>query len=155
MARRAQFKIRQGYHPDEIHRLRVIEKECFEFGVAWNLNQFKENLPKTVVWVCETKKEIVGFLVSWIERKAPYIASVEVTAGARGMGVASELISACEQYYKDLGYGTISLLVHTDNPAQRLYFSRGYRAVKLYPNCEYGSIRKNMLKMQKSQLPTQ
>jgi ribosomal protein S18 acetylase RimI-like enzyme len=144
------FRIRNGYRPDEIPRLREIERECFEFGVAWNLTEFKENLPKAQIWIAETRDEPIGFLVSWVERKVPHIASIDVAGKYRGHGVASSLVAECERHFTELGYENITLLVHTDNPAQTLYFKLGYRAVKFYQNCEYGSQRKNMLKMQKA-----
>jgi len=144
------FKVRSGYRPDEIPRLREIERECFEFGVAWNLVEFKENLPKAQVWVAETDDDVIGFLVAWVDRKVPHIASIDVASKRRGKGVASALVAECERHFVELGYDSITLLVHTDNPAQTLYFKLGYRAVKFYQNCEYGSMRKNMLKMQKA-----
>lgn len=150
MPRKLEFKIRHGCRPDEIPKLREIERACFEFGVAWNLKQFKENIPTSQVWVCEARHTIVGFLVAWMDRGVPHIGSVDVASDCRGRGIASALIAECDKYYQQLGYERVTLLVHTENPAQTLYFKLGFRALKLYPNCEYGSKRKNMLLMQKA-----
>ena len=130
--------------------MREIERECFEHGVGWNIKEFKENLQTAQVWVAEVKGKIAGFLVAWVERGKPHIGSIDVTRTLRGRGIATALIGACEEYFAALGYQAIDLLVHTDNPAQTLYFQHGFRVVRFYRNCQYGSKRKNMLQMQKS-----
>lgn len=147
--RKLSFSIRYGYRPDEIPRLREIERECFEHGVGWNLKEFKENLPTTQVWVAEAAGSIAGFLLATIDRKVPNIESIDVAKNFRSHGIGAALIAACEEYYRALGYERITLLVHTDNPAQMLYFKQGFRVVRFYRDCEYGSKRKNMLLMQK------
>ena len=66
----------------------------------------------------------------------------------RRKGVASKLISGCEKAAKQRGCGEMRLEVHTENPAQVLYFQLGYRVCGFKRN--YYGLRRHAVSMVKA-----
>jgi ribosomal protein S18 acetylase RimI-like enzyme len=69
-----------------------------------------------------------GFIVSFIDEESPWIWTVVVSEKCRGEGVATGLLKAIEKFYPGQ---EMHLYVRVDNPAQKLYFDSGYRAVRI------------------------
>ena len=122
------MKIRKNFSQEEIPLLYEIEKTCFASLFRWSKSEFTHELNKNDVWVADDDKgQIIGFLISKIERNQGYILTLEVKPEQRGQGVGAALVRRCEQAYYERGYKTIRLEVYTNNPAQMMYFKQGYR----------------------------
>jgi len=138
--------ILDGYRPDDVTELWAIEQECFPRGLRWNAKQFKGVLKSSLVWVAYEgpfNYYPVGFLVSWVDRGTPHIASIGVRKANRGEGIGTRLIQKAEEFY-GREHDAINLNVRAENPAQQLYFRLGYRTC---------GFRKGILKMQKDLSP--
>ncbi len=110
-----------------------IEKECFSGGFRWGRKVFAEMLlsasKKNNVWIAEEDGKIVGFLLANERGNKGQIETVDIPTAARRRGIASELIKFCEMEFQKRGRTEVTLEVHTENPAQLLYFNLGYRVV--------------------------
>ncbi len=132
-----QYAIKCGYTAADIPSLRLVERQCFQRGVAYSLQDFREVLAckDTRIWIAKDKRDVhAGFLISWLERGLPHVASVDVALVHRGHGLAGQLMDRCEAYYCGQRHDKITLQVATDNPAQMLYFKRGYRITRYLKN---------------------
>lgn len=122
---------RNNFDVEELPSLYEIEKECFTKEFRWSQAVFDKALlsasKKNNVWVAEESGRIVGFLLADKEFGKGYINTVDITPVVRGQGVATKLITMCEAAFKKRGLTEVKLEVHTENPAQLLYFKLGYR----------------------------
>lgn len=57
--------------------------------------------------------------------------SIAVLSAYRKFGIGGELLKEVSDYYRERGFNKITLHVHVDNPAQKLYFDSGYRVTKV------------------------
>lgn len=130
-----EVKISTARTPDEIRELLRLEKRCFE-DRAWNYRQMYRAFHKSkAVWPARFDSRIIGYLALWIHRGRYYIGSVAVDRKFRGQGVASRMMSLAEKYVRRRRRKKIELRVLADNPAQFLYYHRGYRATGfIYPS---------------------
>lgn len=143
--------IRNKFSPDELPALYEVEKECFSKEFRWAEPIFRKELslalPKNNVWVCEVDGKIAGFLLAAEERGRGHIETVNIGKKYRRQGLATKLIAACEKEFKRRGYKEMKLEVHTDNPAQVLYFHLGYRIT--YVKRHYYGMYSHALRMLK------
>ena len=126
----------EGFRPEALRALYAIEKKCFPAGQRWTWNQFRTNLKLSTCWTAyaaNTKKKAwpleipVGLIVTWAQDGEGYIASLGVDPKWRGTGVGTELLGLAENFYRAGGFKSVVLAVLVDNPAQKMYFDRGYR----------------------------
>lgn len=127
--------IRNSFGVGELPALYEIEQECFAKGFRWTRAYFDKKFisasKENNVWVAEEDGQIMGYLLAGEWRGKGYIETVNVPKRARRKGVASLLINMYENEAKKRGRTEIELEVHTDNPAQVLYFNLGYRVIRL------------------------
>jgi ribosomal-protein-alanine N-acetyltransferase len=104
----------------------------------WTRNDFIDALATSDIWVAEIDDVIVGFIIGQVKKKSAYIDTVDVDPEKRGLGIATQLMAKAECEWRAAGVETVELEVHIDNPAQTLYFKRGYRVTglkhKYYPD---------------------
>lgn len=70
---------------------------------------------------------ILGFALVTEKAGAPYVFAIAVDPNYRGMSVGGQLLEAIRQTETKRRKPYIELAVKPSNPAQRLYFSAGYR----------------------------
>jgi ribosomal protein S18 acetylase RimI-like enzyme len=64
----------------------------------------------------------------------PYIWAIATDPAERGRGLAGKVLDEIEDYVRELKNATgIGLTTNTNNPAQKLYFDKGYRVLKHLP----------------------
>ncbi len=92
------------------------------------------------IYVAQSAKDLLGFLVCFIERldagdlhvharerEYGYISDLYVSPGARGRGVGSALMKADEQHFRDRGLSVIKVNTLADNRAAiEFYRAIGY-----------------------------
>lgn len=98
------------------------------------------------VFIRELDNQVVGYAICNRNFGNPYLWSIAVKKEYRGCGVASLLLEEIISFYKKTDYW-IALSVHTDNPAQKLYFDHGFRVIKVLPKY-YG--KDNGLRMRRT-----
>jgi ribosomal-protein-alanine N-acetyltransferase len=125
------FTIRDTFEDADLPILYEIEKECFSKEFRWAEPVFKRTMfaarKLKHVWVAYIGTKIVGFLLAGEEAGKANIETVNIPKVHRRKGIASKLIHACERDMKRRGFKEIKLEVWTENPAQMLYFTLGYR----------------------------
>jgi ribosomal-protein-alanine N-acetyltransferase len=121
--------IRQGYNPEDTARLYEIEKICFSRVFRWSKEDLVDALKTMDVWIGEDEGQIVGYTVCDVEDGVVHIVTLEIAPEFRRKGFGEALMGAAETYYLKKGIKKMKLEVHTDNPAQILYFKLGYRVV--------------------------
>jgi ribosomal-protein-alanine N-acetyltransferase len=119
--------LQSGYTTEDIDRMHELEKICFSKAFCWSRKDFVEAL-KT----CDTIKgiydnQIAGYVLSEIRGDTGHVISLTVDPEYRRKGFGANLLNALELAYLKKGVSKIKLEVHTDNPAQILYFKAGYR----------------------------
>ena len=91
-------------------------------------------------WIAECEGENVGcvFLVKKSERVAQ-LRLLLVEPHARGLGIGARLVSECERFARQAGYGRIVLWTHSILvAARRIYQEAGYRLVASEPHDTLG-----------------
>ncbi len=80
-------------------------------------------------------KRIAGFVVAHpIQRKYGRIVTLDILPEARRFGLATRLMTACEERLRSLGCTEVYLETAVDNrPALRLYEKLGYRVLRVLP----------------------
>lgn len=81
-----------------------------------------------------TRNGIQGYAIVSTDGGHPYIKSIAVTPCWRKQGIASGLLAEIILYYSKKNEERIDLTVNVDNPAQKLYFDHGFRAVRVLQN---------------------
>jgi ribosomal-protein-alanine N-acetyltransferase len=123
--------IREYCHED-IEAIFRINKESFDRPQP-NVGLLAE-IHKGRTLVAEVDNKVVGFLVSIIVNSQVHIYNIAITPAHRGKGIGTQLLQKIEEFYKGLPFG---LLVHMENPAQRLYFDIGYRVTDVKKDYYY------------------
>ena len=142
------FRIRD-YRAADFERLWQIDQLCFASGIAYTqmeLNGFimrrnaitlvAELLPdETVVSSARTVDRIVGYVLAHpIRRKYARIVTLDILPEARRLGLATNLMNACEERLRSLGCTEIYLETAVNNePGIRLYRKLGYEILKTIP----------------------
>ena len=115
---------------DDMDRILEIERLCF--GSEWSRNQFCSSL-KELFYVFE-EEEILGFLIGCpceIAKRA-MIMRIAVHPDYWGRGIASKLISATLDKFKEMGFKCITLDVDiVKNGAIKLYEKFGFKVMRI------------------------
>jgi ribosomal protein S18 acetylase RimI-like enzyme len=145
------FTIRNTFGDAEIPPLYAIERECFAAEFRWAEPVFRREMlvakKQNLVWVAYIGARIAGFLIAAVENGKINIETCNVSRVHRRKGIASRLIAACEKAVKARGFKDMKLEVFTENPAQVLYFSLGYRVCGFKRN--YYGLKKHAVSMAK------
>jgi ribosomal-protein-alanine N-acetyltransferase len=112
---------------------RILEIEHLCFGSQWSRIQFCSSL-KELFYVFEEEDEILGFLIGCvceIARRA-IIMRIAVHPDYWGRGIASKLISAALDKFKQFGLKCVELDVDiVKNGAIKLYEKFGFKVMKV------------------------
>jgi len=113
------------YKEDDLQDLYELYLDCFYDNPVpfW---QFKESVEKGRTYVLDYSG-LKAFVISFIEDDEPWIWAIGTNQFMRGLGIGNKLLERVEEYYESLNYKRINLFVGQSNPAQKLYFDRGYR----------------------------
>lgn len=145
------FTIRNDFGDGELAALYEIECECFSPEFRWAEPAFRQEMAaarkKRLVWVARIGPRIAGYLIAEEAGNALTVDTCAVSRVHRRKGIASRLMAACEGAAKRRGYKGMRLEVHTENPAQLLYFQIGYRATGYRRN--YYGAGQNAISMAK------
>lgn len=128
--------IELGFKPEEFERLFAISNECYVGDERPNIKEFR-TMTGHDVFVARKQAPyghpecgriiIIGFaVVASMNSNHPYLWSLAVTKEFQGCGVGGNLLREVIKRYT-LSKPEISLHVHPDNPAQKLYFDYGFR----------------------------
>lgn len=140
------FRIRD-YRAADFERLWQIDQLCFAPGIAYTqmeLNGFimKRNaitlvaeLDEAAVISANAVERIAGYVLAHpIRRKYARIITLDILPQARRLGLATNLMSACEERLRSLGCAEIYLETAVNNePGIRLYRKLGYEILRTIP----------------------
>ena len=84
-------------------------------------------------------ERIVSFALVTRTTGHPYLWSLATLKSWRAYGFGSALLQQIIKYYHDQHETQIDLTVNVNNPAQKLYFDNGFRAVTVKPHY-YGEL---------------
>ena len=146
------FTIRE-YQADDFDRLWRIDQQCFPPGIAYTQMELSGFITtrNAITLVAEfgsadagdlsiartqrTADRIAGFVVAHsIRRKHGRILTLDIAPEARRAGLATRLLTACEQRLRNLGCGEVYLETAVDNDAAlRLYRKVGYEVLRILP----------------------
>jgi ribosomal-protein-alanine N-acetyltransferase len=148
---RATFSIRD-YRPADFERLWQIDQHCFPDGISYTQMELSgfvtrrnaitlvgEFQPTEVEQgrppATELHERIAGFVVAHpIRRKYGRILTLDILPEARRFGLATKLMTACEDRLRTLGCTEVYLETAVDNePALRLYRKLGYAVLRTLP----------------------
>jgi [ribosomal protein S18]-alanine N-acetyltransferase len=125
------FTIRNAFEDGELAALYEIECECFSPGFRWAEGAFRQEMAaarkKHLVWLACIGPRIAGYLIAEEAHGGLCVDTCAVSRLHRRKGIASRLMEACEEAARRRGHKGMRLEVHTENPAQVLYFQIGYR----------------------------
>jgi ribosomal protein S18 acetylase RimI-like enzyme len=115
---------------EDFNQIQEISDESFEgverppIGILWT-----HFLTDDVFVSRSTGSEstITAFAIVTDRVGGPYIWSIATHPGLRGCGLGTKLLREIEEHYRLAGCQSISLTCKPTNPAQKLYFDRGYR----------------------------
>ena len=157
------MRISYGYRQEDIARLAELNGLCFEGLQRPPYPDFRHMLSISEVWLAKTDMahidqggavvpsgKILGFIIVNRETGA-YLWSIGVDPGYQRQGIAGNLMREAHLWLKAKGEKEIRLHVHTDNPAQTLYYDYGYRVYSLAPKY-YGDDDKSTALMMKKVL---
>lgn len=85
------------------------------------------------LFIHEIEHEVVAYAIVVTDGGEPYIWSLATKKEFRDRGIASGLLWEIVECYLDKHAKCIALTVNVNNPAQKLYFDYGFRAVKVTP----------------------
>lgn len=114
----------------------------FEAMVAEIAARFIANFQpgKEACWMAERDGDILGSVM--LVENAPGIAQLRmlyVEARARGLGVGTKLVAACDDFARQAGYRAIRLWTNANLlSARRLYEAAGYRLIESEPYQGFG-----------------
>lgn len=142
------FRIRD-YRAADFERLWQIDQLCFAPGIAYTqmeLNGFimKRNAITLVAELApddaagspaSTAERIAGYVLAHpIRRKYARIITLDILPQARRLGLATNLMNACEERLRSLGCIEVYLETAVNNePGIRLYRKLGYEILKTIP----------------------
>jgi ribosomal-protein-alanine N-acetyltransferase len=123
------------YRHEDVEAIFRINKESFDrpqpnVGL---LSEIVESNNKT--WVAEVDRKVVGFLIS-SKTFSGHIYNIAVNKNYRGQGIGTALLKQFEEFYSK-EFSHLWLLVHMENPAQKLYFDMGYRVTDVKKDYYY------------------
>jgi len=131
--------ITKGYKPEDKPRLVEINSACYSGIQRPSPAEFDQMLDHEVFvgselairtdWGSPTiKNKVIGFaIVRENILGHPYLWSIAVDPAYQGRGVGGNLLREVIKFYTLAKAQEISLHVHPDNPAMKLYFDYGFR----------------------------
>jgi ribosomal-protein-alanine N-acetyltransferase len=127
------LSIQTSYKPEDIDRMHELERLCFTRAFRWTKKDFVAALEDCDVVSGVYGLRIVGYVLGEVENDTGHIVSLVVDPEFQGKGFGRTLMEEAESFYRKKGMKRLQLEVHTDNPAQVLYFKLGYRVTELKP----------------------
>ncbi len=115
---------------------RILEVERAAFSTPWSEASFRTLMPlsRVIVRVAELDGRVVGHGVVWRVADEGELANLAVDPEMHGHGVGRILLDQLLTEARDAGITHVFLEVRESNqPARRLYSSRGFREVGLRP----------------------
>jgi len=91
----------------------------------------REQCNRGEVFVIERVGRVVSFAIVTERFLSPYIWSIATDPNFRGQGYAGQLLDEIEAWARQENKVFIFLTTHENNPAQKLYFDKGYRVLKV------------------------
>ena len=135
------FTIRD-YRSADFDRLWHIDQLCFPPGIAYTQMDLSGFIMRrnAITLVGEFQPgvaddPIAGFVIAQpVRRKYGRILTLDILPQARRFGLATQLMTACEERLRALGCGEIYLETAVDNEAAlRLYRKLGYQVLRTLP----------------------
>jgi ribosomal-protein-alanine N-acetyltransferase len=138
------FRIRD-YRAADFDRLWQIDQLCFPPGIAYTQMELSGFITRrnAITLVAELQsrepapetRQIAGFVVAHPTRaKYGRILTLDILPEARRFGLATSLMTECEQRLRALGCIDVYLETAVDNePALRLYRKLGYEILRTLP----------------------
>jgi ribosomal protein S18 acetylase RimI-like enzyme len=83
------------------------------------------------IFIVERVGKVVAFAIVSEKYGERYLWAIATDPNFRGRGFAGELLTEIEDWARSEKGRNIALTTHVDNPAQKLYFDKGYRVVKV------------------------
>jgi len=97
----------------------------------------------------ETPGKVLSFAIVTTRWDEPYIWITATDRVHRGQGLATHILGEIDEFVRKTGRYGVGLVTHVNNPAQKLYFDRGFRVVRVLPNYYVGfdglMMRKELL----------
>ena len=148
---RVEFNIR-NYRPADFDRLWQIDQVCFPPGIAYTQMELSGFISRrnAITLVAELREQtaqqsqtiadgdasnLAGFVVAHpVRGKYGRILTLDIHPDARRLGLASQLMDACENRLRTLGCTQVYLETAVNNaPAIRLYRKLGYEVLRTLP----------------------
>ena len=134
----------RDYRDDDFAALVLLDRECFEPGIAYSNRDMRRFLSfaTRVVLVAEREGRLVGFCIGF---RAPgrrgHIITLDVRANERGSGVGKALLEATVQRMKRSGAAETTLEVDVENANAIGFYERlGFEKIGELPDY-YGPNR--------------
>ena len=121
--------ITKGCRLEDRDRLHKINVSCYSGIQCPPYETFMDMLTREV-WVAREGELIIGFAIC----NHSYLWSLAVDPIYQGRGVGGNLLREVIKYYTLAESSEISLHVHPDNPAQKIYFDYGFRVEAIARN---------------------
>jgi ribosomal protein S18 acetylase RimI-like enzyme len=117
------------YIPSDFYNLLAINNSVHDDPEP--SKEFRESIRTAdKVWVIRDIGAItVGFLISTFKDNVPYVYNISVHKDWQGIGFGSVLLDYFDKYYEQ--FPVLWLDVDVNNPAQTLYFRKGYRVANV------------------------
>lgn len=156
--------VTKGFRKEEFEKLLAINDSCYTGVERPTLQEFENMLKHTDIFVARVdndgdpyfsgdrsvEQSIIGFaIVRHANLSEPYLWSIAVNPHFQGRGVGGNLLREIIKAYTLNKNSQITLHVHPDNPAQKLYFDYGFRvtaiARKWFMEGGYGLVMRRTL----------
>jgi [ribosomal protein S18]-alanine N-acetyltransferase len=127
----------RDFNPQDFETLWRMDQECFPPGIAYSRPELKTYLrrPGSFTLVAEDagQHKIQGFLVAH-GGATGHVVTIDVTRGARRLGVGSLLLQAAEGRLHTAGSRAVGLETAVDNLAALSFYKRhGYSVMRTWP----------------------
>src|SRR5258708_7552374 len=121
---------RDDYH---FYVIKQISDESFEGIERPPALAMRYQFDNCELFVHEVENEVVAYAIVVDDGGSPYLWSIATKKDFRGRGIAKGLLWEIIEWYQIKHEDSITLTVNVNNPAQKLYFDHGFRAVKVTP----------------------
>lgn len=118
------------YRPADLGTLYAIDQSCYEPEIAYSLAELRWylQLPGAACFIVESRKEILGFILSAHKANHGHIITIDVLAARRRSGAGTALLHRAEQHLAKSGASQVWLETATNNDAAIAFWQKhGYR----------------------------
>jgi ribosomal protein S18 acetylase RimI-like enzyme len=118
------------YSPSDFDTLYDIDQACYEPAIAYSRRELRNYLrfPCSDCVVAETKRKLIGFILTAHQDDWGYIITIDVLERYRRHGVGSLLLTKAERRLQTSGVREIALETAIDNASAIAFWHRhGYR----------------------------